>query len=396
MKNVAVIIPTLNSGGAERMAANMSIELEKKYNVYVVVFSAESVMYQYGGTLIDLNIPPLKEASKLRRINNSIKRIFALRKIKKQYKIDCAISHLNGANLVNVLSRTKEKIVSVFHSMPSLSMSANKKNIFMHNFMGRHSDKYIMVSELAAYDMIHSFKVPDDKVSCIHNFCRVKDIAVASSEDISNAKAIEFYQAHCYTIITMGRLAKVKGQKNLIRAFSEIKKIVPDCGLIILGEGEERKNLEGLIKDLGLEADVYMPGVIENPFPYIKQSSVFVLSSLSEGLPMVLIEAAACGCPIVSTDMKSGAREVLAPDTDILYSAKDKEYAKFGILVPVCSKNTENTADITVEEKLMANAITEMIENEALRSKYIIESRECVDSYSPETIMKKWIALIEE
>jgi glycosyltransferase involved in cell wall biosynthesis len=80
---------------------------------------------------------------------------------------------------------------------------------------------------------------------------------------------------------------------------------------MILGEGEERSALETLIRNLGISDDVALPGFVDNPYPYLRQSAVFVLSSAWEGLPTVLIEALALGAPIVSTDCPSGPAEIL-------------------------------------------------------------------------------------
>ena len=91
---------------------------------------------------------------------------------------------------------------------------------------------------------------------------------------------------------------------------------------MILGEGESRSQLEKQINDLGLKDDVLLPGFVLNPLKYYKKCSVFVLSSLWEGLPSVILEALACGCPVVSTDCPSGPAEIL-------------DNRKYGHLVPV-------------------------------------------------------------
>jgi glycosyltransferase involved in cell wall biosynthesis len=91
---------------------------------------------------------------------------------------------------------------------------------------------------------------------------------------------------------------------------------------VILGEGEERKRIERLVRRLGIEADVYMPGFVENPFAWMARASVFVLSSAWEGISNVILEALACGGTVVSTDCPSGPRELLAD-------------GEFGQLVPV-------------------------------------------------------------
>jgi glycosyltransferase involved in cell wall biosynthesis len=81
--------------------------------------------------------------------------------------------------------------------------------------------------------------------------------------------------------------------------------------LIILGEGEARGELEALVRKLGLGDDVAMPGFVDNPFAWMRRSSLHVLSSAWEGFGSVLVEAMACGTPVISTDCPSGPAEIL-------------------------------------------------------------------------------------
>ena len=107
----------------------------------------------------------------------------------------------------------------------------------------------------------------------------------------------------------------------LINAFALLRKST-SARLILIGDGPERDNLKSLIVKHGLETDVSMPGFVSNPYVYFRRSSIFVLSSIWEGLPTVLIEALACGTRIISTDCPSGPKEIL-------------DDGRWGILVPV-------------------------------------------------------------
>jgi glycosyltransferase involved in cell wall biosynthesis len=111
-------------------------------------------------------------------------------------------------------------------------------------------------------------------------------------------------------LIAVGRLQIQKDYPTLLRAFAQVRQKRP-VRLLILGEGKERPMLEELIKTLGVEEDVSLPGFVMNPFAYMARASLFVLSSRWEGLPTVLIEAMCCGTPVVSTDCPSGPREIL-------------------------------------------------------------------------------------
>ena len=114
-------------------------------------------------------------------------------------------------------------------------------------------------------------------------------------------------------VLSVGRLTATnqKDFPTLIEAFAQVRQIRP-ARLLILGEGEQRPKLEAMVKQLGLEQDVILPGFVENPYPYMARAALFVLSSRWEGLPGALIEALYCGAPVVATDCPSGPREILA------------------------------------------------------------------------------------
>jgi glycosyltransferase involved in cell wall biosynthesis len=131
----------------------------------------------------------------------------------------------------------------------------------------------------------------------------------------------------------------------LIRAFAQLRQHRP-AKLIILGEGDGYPALSTLIKDLALSQDVDLPGFVPNPYAYMAHAAVFVLSSLYEGLPSVLIEAMAAGTSVVATNCKSGPLEILAQ-------------GQFGRLVPI--------QDVAAMTKAIAAAIDQPTPPEVLK-----------------------------
>ena len=111
-------------------------------------------------------------------------------------------------------------------------------------------------------------------------------------------------------IIAAGKLKPQKDYSTLLQAFARVREHRP-ARLIILGRGALRAALEAQADALGVSADLDMPGHVKNPYAFFRNAAVFVLSSAWEGLPNVLIEAMACGCPVVSTDCPSGPVEIL-------------------------------------------------------------------------------------
>jgi glycosyltransferase involved in cell wall biosynthesis len=122
-------------------------------------------------------------------------------------------------------------------------------------------------------------------------------------------------------ILAAGRLTAQKDYPTLMRAFASLRKNRP-AHLVILGEGEEHPRLQALAMELGIRADVDLPGFLDHPFPLMAHCQVLVLSSAWEGFGNVLVEALACGTQVVSTDCPSGPAEIL-------------EDGKYGRLVPV-------------------------------------------------------------
>lgn len=122
-------------------------------------------------------------------------------------------------------------------------------------------------------------------------------------------------------IIAAGRLAPQKDFATLIRAFAKVRGAL-SCRLIILGEGDQRAMLESIAQELGVSADILMPGFQKNPYSWMRHADLFVLSSRYEGFGNVIAEAMACGAQIVSTDCPSGPAEIL-------------EEGRWGKLVPV-------------------------------------------------------------
>jgi glycosyltransferase involved in cell wall biosynthesis len=180
------------------------------------------------------------------------------------------------------------------------------------------ADGIIAVSDGVAQDLAQAASIPIAQIQTIYNPVINPEMLASGQESPEHPW---FTTESVPTILGVGKLEPQKDFPNLIRAFAKVRQSQP-ARLVILGWGPDLPQLQALVQELGIEADVDFPGYVQNPYAYMARTSVFVLSSAWEGLPTVLIEAMAFGTPVVSTDCESGPSEILAD-------------GKYGYLTPV-------------------------------------------------------------
>jgi len=171
----------------------------------------------------------------------------------------------------------------------------------------RWADAVIAVSEGVAEDLTRRAGIPRERITVIPNPVVTPDLLGKARLPLDHPWAAPDRPP---LILAAGRLVPQKDFGTLVRAFARLRAHRP-ARLVILGEGRERGRITALAVRLGVGEDVALPGFTDNPFAWMSHASLFVLSSAWEGLPGVLVEAMACGCPVVSTDCRSGPREVL-------------------------------------------------------------------------------------
>lgn len=166
----------------------------------------------------------------------------------------------------------------------------------------------VAVSDAVRRDLLDNFGVPDATVTVLHNPVDMAMIRRLAEEPVAE----RWFQAgQPPVIIFVGRLERVKGLEYLVRAMPLILGRV-DAQCLLVGDGSHRGYLQALARHLDVHTRVQFAGRQSNPFKYVKNSSVFVLPSVSEGMPNVLLEAMACGCPVVASDIAGGVvREIL-------------------------------------------------------------------------------------
>ncbi len=191
------------------------------------------------------------------------------------------------------------------------------QNVFMRAAYAA-ADGVVAVSEGVADDLHASFGVPRDKLWTLYSPLVTDDLAERARETPTDAG---FGRDGVPVLLAVGTLRPYKGFRMLLDAVALVRR-EREVRLVVLGEGEQREDLERHARELGIDEAVSFVGFRPNPFAYMARADLFVLSSEREGLPGALIQAMACGCPVVATDCPSGPAEVL-------------EEGAFGRLVPV-------------------------------------------------------------
>ena len=233
---------------------------------------------------------------------------------------DCVLPALPNGNvvatlIVKSLLNYLPIVIPVVHSMLE---NRRLRDRIRYSTLMAHSDHIVAVSEGVRHNVSVKAGLPKERITTIYNPVVTPRLAELSREIPPHPWLTG---GGAPIILSAGRFVRVKDFPTLIRAFQKLS-IVQPVRLILLGDGSERKNLTALVRELDLEDRVSMPGWVDNPYAFMARASLFAISSRMEGLPTVLIEALACGCPCVSTDCPSGPAEIL-------------EGGRIGRLVPI-------------------------------------------------------------
>lgn len=304
---VAVLLPDLRVGGAERAMVNLVNALAARGTSVDLV-----VLYASGEFLSHVSAKVHLVDLKSGRIRNGY---IPLVKYLRQRRPRTLVANMWPvtvlAVLARVLSRVDTRVFVVEHTTWSLAeICANVRTRWLAKtsmFLAfPRADGIICVSEGAAADLVRFARLNRARVSVINN------PIVDSSAKYHPAP--EQPRDWCgdghKRIIAVGSLKPVKDYPTLLNAFALLTHTV-NAKLLILGEGPERHALEERVAAMGLSRQVFMPGVVHDPLPYLEHAHLHVLSSVAEGLPSVIIEAMSVGTPVVSTDCPHGPRELL-------------------------------------------------------------------------------------
>lgn len=312
MKKICFFVSSFQNGGVEKVTIQLCNELATKGFEVDLVIGKKNQSNMLDRLDAKVKLVSLGTSNKILSI--LMMALYLIRKTPDIIIADRYHSFVYAAYAKRLIA-CKSEIVMTIHSQMSLSFGVELKRTKKQEkkyseFMtlNKYCARVIAVSKGTAEDFLTIFPVFASKIAVIYNPVAVDEIQALAEQWQDN---LSLLSGKKHVIISVGRLEAEKGYATLLRAFSEIENC-HDSLLVICGEGRERKNLEKLAQQLGIQANVYLPGFVANPYSYLAHADLFVLSSNSEAFGVVLVEALAVGIPVVSTDCPSyGPREIL-------------------------------------------------------------------------------------
>ncbi len=306
--DIAIFLRCLYGGGAERILLNLARGfLEQGLKVDMVLAKSVGSLLEQLPTeirLVDLNaqskLSILPKLIKYLQQENPATMLAAL-----HYPCEIAL-------LAKRMSGVSTRIVVSEHNHLSLEAKripqlSTRLTPLAARLLYPWADGIVSVSQGVAADLADVTHLPPERIDLIYNPVITPELFVKARLGVEHPW---FQEGQPPVILAVGRLHPQKDYPTLLRAFTQVQQVRP-CRLVILGEGPEKENLNNLIEELGLQADVAMLGFVDNPYTYMRSAAVFVLSSAWEGFGNVIAEALAVGTPVVSTNCESGPAEIL-------------------------------------------------------------------------------------
>ncbi len=367
---VLFVIPSLVGGGAEHMLSHLLHHMDRRrFRMLVAVFDRKGVYLDQIPK--DISLISLGKKNRFSVFGMIVK----LARLYRKSRIDTVLSFMEYAGFVSLAARLivfpKPKVIASFHNVFQYTIDHERFGKFkslLIRFLYPRASAVVAVSEGVKKELVSIPGMDANRIHVIQNGCDLADIKRQALEPVNDGRFSK--QSRNPVILTCGRLDHSKNQSLLIDAFSLVNRKF-EAKLIIMGEGPERENLKARIRELGLEDRVTFLGYKKNPFKYMARSDVFVLSSETEGFAMVIIEAMACGIPVVSTQCPCGPGEIITPGDN-------------GFLVPMR------------DAPGLASAISRLLEDPALRRRITAAAENRARDYDIRSTAVKYEALFKD
>ena len=319
MKKIILFIPTLNTAGAEKFVVDLALNIDVGNYGLTVAVTKTYLNTEFSSVLLKNNINVVGFNEK-----NIIKKMLKILKFINETRPD--VVHANLGSLLYIMfqvafCRVKTRIFT-FHSVADRAAGKSRIKKMFYSFAFKKLGFIpVGICDYVKKSISNEYRIPLNQIPCIYNGVDTKLFAphvIRKNNDIN----INF--------ITTGTLYYIKNHKLLITAFNKVERLYPNVTLTILGDGELREELQQMINIDGLEDKVTILGCVRNVADYLHRADIYVMSSDVEGLPLSVLEAMACGLPVITTAaggvvdiVKDGCNGIVVPvgDVNLLFRA---------------------------------------------------------------------------
>ncbi|MDW0116303.1 glycosyltransferase [Sporosarcina thermotolerans] len=305
MKTIVFVIPKLGGGGAERVISTLVRHIDKKkFKVHLII------VHDGGDYQTDLPVDVNLIKLPVSQVRYAIPSLYLeIRRIKP----DIVFSSIRGFSALIALFKTflprKTKLVIRENNTPSESISESKYPLvwkIVYNTIFKKVDKIICQSDYMVEDFKNEFGFDESKLIRIYNPVDIEMVRQMSMQDPS-----PFGKEGYKNVVVVGKMMPQKGIDILLNSVAKNKNKLKNVKIWILGNGKYFRDYVKLSENLGITNYVNFVGRQANPFIWMKNADLFLLPSRYEGLPNVVLEAIACGCPVVSTSHPGGTKEIM-------------------------------------------------------------------------------------
>ena len=358
-----LVIDQIKQGGAERILVDFEAYLKKLgHEVKVFAMSGKPEDSPWTESLDITYGCPSSSESLLEKVCQFISIYKKFNLLVSSFNPDAIYSSLEKSNFLTSLARIDGKKVMSVHNLLSIQY-LKITNILVRflwckiiKFVYNRCDKVVAVSGQVADDLIENFGVENSQIQVVNNYVDADTILLKSNESVDDFT----FDKNLFYIFNIGRFSNQKAHWRMLKSFSYLLSRQPnkDVRLVLMGNGEYEQKMRKLAEDLDIVNFVHFLPFNKNPYKYLKNADMFVLSSNYEGFPIVLAESTSLRIPFVGT-RKSVPIEMF----------EDKNlYSK--CVCEVCDVCENFTSEITNDDISLGNVMLEMINNDSMRENF--------------------------
>lgn len=352
MKNIAILIPTLKAGGAEKQAVLLAAQLAKRYNVHIILLAGES----------DIAFPNIAEFIELSNIRlhkikgGTFKKMKELKRILKENSINVLFNYLTKPNFIGSFVAKRSGVKQVYNGIRSSRVEWWKLVLecIAHNWFATGT----IYNSYSGEEYFSSKGLKNEKAIIIPNcFPNIAEPNIREEKEIKH-------------IVTVGRFVPPKDYKTIIRTLAELKELRQDFVMDIIGYGEEEQNIRSWIKEYGVGEYINIHIRPDNVQDIVRASDIYLSTSLFEGTSNSIMEALNWSLPVVATNVGDNDHLVIDGVNGTLHPIGDA--------------------------KGMAESIANLLNNYELRKEYGLASNKNLrENYSMEIFEERYSKLIE-